>query len=117
MLSGHGLAPLTRLVPCQATFLRGSTASDLPDNPELRAQLEALSPEELEMRCRRSGLSRRGTAADQVHLPVALLEACFADAASGLEECFVGCTWQSAQRVTRSRCPACCNCMCCAIAR
>jgi hypothetical protein len=52
---------------CQATFLRGSTASELPDNPELRAQLEALAPEELEMRCRRSGLSRCGTAADQVH--------------------------------------------------
>jgi hypothetical protein len=38
----------------------------VPDNPELRVELEALSPEELETRCRRSGLSRRGTVVDQV---------------------------------------------------
>jgi hypothetical protein len=69
-LSDQSCAPSLRT---QATFLRGSTASDLPDNPELRAQLEALSPEELEMRCRRSGLSRRGTAADQVRRPQATL--------------------------------------------
>jgi hypothetical protein len=63
---------------CQATFLRGSTASELPDNPELRAQLEALAPEELEMRCRRSGLSRRGTAADQVQrLLQSVPQSCF----------------------------------------
>jgi hypothetical protein len=62
--------PLRRLCLCQATFLRGSTASELPDNPELRAQLEALTPEALEARCRRSGLSRRGAAADQVQSPL-----------------------------------------------
>jgi hypothetical protein len=61
---------LRRLCLCQATFLRGSTASELPDNPELRAQLEALAPEALETRCRRSGLSSRGTAADQVPTPL-----------------------------------------------
>lgn len=38
----------------------------MPVNPALQAELEALSPEELETRCRRSGLSRRGTAEDQV---------------------------------------------------
>lgn len=45
----------------------------MPDNPKLRAELEALSPEALETRCRRSGLSRRGTAADQVSLTLMAL--------------------------------------------
>ncbi|GAB4814277.1 hypothetical protein N2152v2_001323 [Parachlorella kessleri] len=47
-----------------ATFLRGS--SQTGGNPELEAELEALPPEELEARCRRSGLSRKGGKAAQV---------------------------------------------------
>ena len=43
-------------LPVQATFLRSSASSE---DPEHYAQLEALSAEELEIRCRRNGLSRR----------------------------------------------------------
>lgn len=49
----------------QATFLRGPSAAAAPD-AALQAELEALPQEALETRCRRSGLSRRGSRADMV---------------------------------------------------
>ena len=70
----------------QATFLRGS-ASGLEEDAELAAELEALPDEELETRCRRSGLSKRDGRAAQIsrcpiilplksaHLPRLLLRA------------------------------------------
>jgi hypothetical protein len=42
----------------QATFLRGASASGDSD-AQLAAELEALPADELEIRCRRNGLSRR----------------------------------------------------------
>ena len=53
------------LLMVQATFLRGS-ASRLDNDAELAAELEALPDEELETRCRRSGLSKRGGRAAQI---------------------------------------------------
>ncbi|KAK9825189.1 hypothetical protein WJX81_005170 [Elliptochloris bilobata] len=47
----------------QATFLRGPSMAAAPD-AALQAELEALPLEALETRCRRSGLSRRGSRAD-----------------------------------------------------
>lgn len=51
----------------QATFLRGPAAAAAPD-ATLQAELEALPQEALETRCRRSGLSRRGSRADMVRV-------------------------------------------------
>ena len=51
----------------QATFLRGPSAAAAPD-AALQAELEALPQEALETRCRRSGLSRRGSRADMVRV-------------------------------------------------
>jgi len=48
----------------QATFLRGPVAGE--ENAELAAELEALPDEELETRCRRSGLSKRGGRGAQI---------------------------------------------------
>lgn len=53
------------LLMMQATFLRGS-ASGLEEDAELAAELETLPDEELETRCRRSGLSKRGGRAAQI---------------------------------------------------
>ncbi len=53
------------LLMMQATFLR-SSASGLEEDAELAAELEALPDEELETRCRRSGLSKRGGRAAQI---------------------------------------------------
>lgn len=51
---------LTKLLrnPClnQATFLRGASPAE---DPALVRELEALSADELDTRCRRNGLSRR----------------------------------------------------------
>ncbi len=52
------------LPPAQATFLRGS--SEGGSNAELEAELEALTPEELEARCRRCGVSRKGGKSAQI---------------------------------------------------
>ncbi len=49
----------------QATFLRGP-APGVEENAELAAELEGLPDEELETRCRRSGLSKRGGRAAQL---------------------------------------------------
>ena len=49
----------------QATFLRGPAAG-AEENAELAAELEALPDEEVETRCRRSGLSRRSGRAAQI---------------------------------------------------
>ena len=38
----------------------------MPENTKLRAELEALPQDALELRCRRSGVSRKGGGADQV---------------------------------------------------
>ena len=43
----------------QATFLTPVNQA-VPDNPALQAELEALDPDDLELRCRRSGMSRAG---------------------------------------------------------
>ena len=48
----------------QATFLRGPVAGE--ENAELAAELEVLPDEELETRCRRSGLSKRGGRGAQI---------------------------------------------------
>ena len=56
---------LTRYFAVQATFLRGPAAG-AEENAELAAELEALPDEELETRCRRSGLSKRGGRAAQI---------------------------------------------------
>ena len=49
----------------QATFLRGPVAGLGEEDASLAAELEALPEEDLEMRCRRSGLSKRGGRAAQ----------------------------------------------------
>lgn len=43
-------------MPDQATFLRGASPGE---DPALVLELEALTAEELDTRCRRNGLSRR----------------------------------------------------------
>lgn len=43
----------------QATFLRGSSSAGADSEGELAAELEALPADDLEIRCRRNGLSRR----------------------------------------------------------
>lgn len=48
----------------QATFLRGSASGEDAEG-ELAAELNALSSDELETRCRRNGLSRRYHSAHQ----------------------------------------------------
>jgi U2-associated protein SR140 len=58
-------APVRPALP-QATFLRGAGAGANAPNPELEAEYEALGDEELELKCRRSGLTRRGGRAAQV---------------------------------------------------
>ena len=52
----------------QATFLRSaSTLSTAKvQNPELEAELMGLSEDDLSLKCRRSGLSRKGDRAAQV---------------------------------------------------
>ena len=50
------LAWVDEELPFQATFLRGASPGE---DPALVRELEALSAEELETRCRRNGLSRR----------------------------------------------------------
>ena len=43
----------------QATFLKPADQA-VPENPALQAELEGLGPDDLELRCRRSGMSRAG---------------------------------------------------------
>ena len=46
----------------QATFLRGASAlsSRKTENPSLAAELEELDNDQLDTRCRRNGLSKKG---------------------------------------------------------
>ena len=56
----------------QATFLRPPPAAAAPANAELAAELAVQRDEDLETRCRRSGLSRKGGRAAQVSRLLAL---------------------------------------------
>jgi hypothetical protein len=50
----------------QATFLRGSSSGAV--NEQLESELEKLDEEELETKCRRSGVSRKGGRQAQVSI-------------------------------------------------
>ncbi|KAL4450080.1 hypothetical protein ABPG77_010749 [Micractinium sp. CCAP 211/92] len=50
----------------QATFLRSGGASGATHNSALEAELEALGDDELDTRCRRSGVSRKGGRSAQI---------------------------------------------------
>lgn len=52
----------------QATFLRNPAAPAAAPDEELQAELDALPLDALETRCRRSGVSRRGSRADMVRI-------------------------------------------------
>ena len=56
LLGIEQLYSVLQAVPDQATFLRGASPGE---DPAVVRELEALSAEELETRCRRNGLSRR----------------------------------------------------------
>jgi len=55
----------------QATFLTHDTSAAV-ESPELRAELDGLADDALELRCRRAGLSRRGDRADRTRRLLAL---------------------------------------------
>lgn len=60
----------------QAAFLRGPAAGLGEEDASLAAELEVLPVEALEMRCRRSGLSKRGGRAAQISRCGGLAEPC-----------------------------------------
>ena len=60
----------------QATFLRGPVAGLGEDDASLAAELDALPDEDLEMRCRRSGLSKRGGRPAQISRWGGLIHSC-----------------------------------------
>ena len=65
MRSFHVAEAVITALSLQATFLRGPVPGLGEEDASLAAELEALPEEELEMRCRRSGLSKRGSRAAQ----------------------------------------------------
>ncbi len=66
MCNFHVAKAIVTALSLQATFLRGPVAGLGEEDASLAAELEALPDEELEMRCRRSGLSKRGGRAAQI---------------------------------------------------
>ena len=62
--SCYACMPGETVSPLQATFLKGKTGD--AGNSALRAELEALDPDTLAIRCRRNGLSRAGDRDTQI---------------------------------------------------
>jgi len=58
--------------PRQATFLRSGGDASAPASSLLEAELEGLGDEELELRCRRAGVSRKGGRSAQISRLLAL---------------------------------------------
>ena len=67
----------------QATFLRSGGDASAAVNTALEAELEALGDEELELRCRRAGVSRKGGRSAQVSRLLALDAYLHGDSAKG----------------------------------
>ncbi|PRW57019.1 U2 snRNP-associated SURP motif-containing -like isoform X1 [Chlorella sorokiniana] len=69
----------------QATFLRSGGDASAPANSVLEAELEGLGDEELELRCRRAGVSRKGGRSAQISRLLALDAYLHGDSSKGGE--------------------------------
>ena len=69
----------------QATFLRSGGDASAPANSQLESDLEGLGDEELELRCRRAGVSRKGGRSAQISRLLALDAYLHGDSSKGGE--------------------------------